>query len=171
MSETTLLYTLSTLAQTCAALAAFVGAVGLFRLQILREQRKEEDQTRRLYIYAEQQPDGRWKTPKGFGPFVGPAEWVEQEIQRLERLNPSHPVVPFQRRWEASARPIRASRIALLFFELWNVSLIAASLIGFNYINAWACARWTSYALWGVAVVTLCVTLYCVYVWTKRAEQ
>lgn len=48
MSETTLLYTLSTLAQTCAALAAFVGAVGLFRLQILREQRKEEDQTRRL---------------------------------------------------------------------------------------------------------------------------
>jgi hypothetical protein len=43
MSETTLLYTLSTLAQTCAALAAFVGAVGLFRLQILREQRKEED--------------------------------------------------------------------------------------------------------------------------------
>ena len=37
MTETTLLYALSTLAQTCAALAAFVGAVGLFRLQLVRE--------------------------------------------------------------------------------------------------------------------------------------
>src|SRR5207244_1941440 len=34
-ADTTLLYILSTLAQTCAALAAFVGAVGLFRLQVL----------------------------------------------------------------------------------------------------------------------------------------
>jgi len=43
--ETTLLYILTTLAQTCAALAAFVGAVGLFRLQTLRDQhaRAERD--------------------------------------------------------------------------------------------------------------------------------
>jgi hypothetical protein len=34
--KTILLYALSTLAQTCAALAAFVGAVGLYRLQSLR---------------------------------------------------------------------------------------------------------------------------------------
>jgi hypothetical protein len=47
---TTVLYALSTVAQTCAALAALVGAIGLFRLQILREQRKQEDQTRRLYV-------------------------------------------------------------------------------------------------------------------------
>ena len=33
--QTTILYALSTLAQTCAALAAFVGAVGLYRLQSL----------------------------------------------------------------------------------------------------------------------------------------
>ena len=39
MTEPTLLYVLSTLAQTCAALAAFVGAVGIFRLQTLRDQR------------------------------------------------------------------------------------------------------------------------------------
>ena len=32
-----MLYALSTLAQTCAALAAFVGAVGIFRLQVLRD--------------------------------------------------------------------------------------------------------------------------------------
>jgi hypothetical protein len=37
---TTVLYVLTTLAQSCGALAAFVGAVGVFRLQMLREQRK-----------------------------------------------------------------------------------------------------------------------------------
>ena len=36
------LYELSTLAQTCAALAAFVGAVGIFRLQALRDGRVGE---------------------------------------------------------------------------------------------------------------------------------
>jgi len=41
MSETTLLYLLSTLAQTCAALAAFVGAIGLYRLQSLRDRRRD----------------------------------------------------------------------------------------------------------------------------------
>jgi len=34
-AETIILYVLSTFAQTCAALAAFVGAVGLFRLETL----------------------------------------------------------------------------------------------------------------------------------------
>src|SRR5206468_8623509 len=43
MERDALLYALSTLAQTCAALAAFVGAVGLFRLQLLRDARNEAD--------------------------------------------------------------------------------------------------------------------------------
>ena len=38
MTETTILYALSTIAQTCAALSAFVGAVGIYRLQSLRDQ-------------------------------------------------------------------------------------------------------------------------------------
>jgi len=42
-TETTVLYTLSTLAQTCAALAAFVGAVGLFRLQSFRDQHRDAE--------------------------------------------------------------------------------------------------------------------------------
>ncbi len=167
MTETTLLYTLSTLAQTCAALAAFVGAVGLFRLQILREQRKEEDQTRRLYIYAQLGGGGQWSTPIGVGPIVGPPEQVAQAIQAL---NQDHPAVSAHRRWEASARPIRDSRIALLIFEVWNVGVIAVSLIGFNYINAWACAWWTFWALWGIALVTAVETVYCAYVWTRGVE-
>jgi len=172
VGETTLLYALSTIAQTCAALAAFVGAVGLFRLQILREQRKEKDQTRRLYIYAFRDPQsGGWKTPLGYGPSLDPAEVVEQEIERLERSDSDHPAGPAHRRWKASAPPIRKSCTALIFFEALNVGLIAASLIGFNHINALACARWTFWALWGVALATLGVTVYCVVVCTKGVEQ
>jgi hypothetical protein len=40
VNENAVLYALSTLAQTCAALAAFVGAIGLFLLQSLREQQR-----------------------------------------------------------------------------------------------------------------------------------
>src|SRR5229473_6771625 len=108
MTDTTVLYTLSTLAQTCAALAAFVGAVGVFRLQILREQRREVDQIRRLRIYTIQLQGGGWDgTPPGFGPYIGPAGEVEREIERLERLDPRHPAVEPHREWKAFERPIR----------------------------------------------------------------
>jgi hypothetical protein len=42
MERDAVLYGLSALAQTCAALAAFVGAVGIFRLQALRDGRVGE---------------------------------------------------------------------------------------------------------------------------------
>jgi hypothetical protein len=34
-AQTTILYALSTLAQTCAALAVFIGVVGIYKLQSL----------------------------------------------------------------------------------------------------------------------------------------
>jgi hypothetical protein len=39
MAKNTIVYALSTLAQTCAALATFIGAVGLYRLQSLQQTR------------------------------------------------------------------------------------------------------------------------------------
>lgn len=48
-AETTALYALSTLAQTCAALAAFVGAVGLYRLGQLAEQQKRAENELRVF--------------------------------------------------------------------------------------------------------------------------
>jgi len=41
MDKDTILYALSTLAQTCAALAAFIGAIGLYRLQSLKQRRSD----------------------------------------------------------------------------------------------------------------------------------
>jgi hypothetical protein len=46
-TTTTVLYALSTIAQTCAALAAFVGAVGLYRLGQLSEQRNSVEREAR----------------------------------------------------------------------------------------------------------------------------
>ena len=43
MGETTVLYALTTLAQSCAALAAFVGALGVFRIQMLRDQKRDAE--------------------------------------------------------------------------------------------------------------------------------
>src|SRR5262252_8280144 len=50
MDDQVVLYALSTLAQTCAALAAFVGAIGLFRLQSLRDGERDADQILRTAI-------------------------------------------------------------------------------------------------------------------------
>ena len=46
-----------------------------------------------------------------------------------------------------------------------------AALIGFNYLPAMTWARWTPWALWTVALVTVFVTLYCVVVWTRGVEE
>jgi hypothetical protein len=40
LTENAVLYALSTLAHTCAALAALVGAVGLYRIGLLVERRR-----------------------------------------------------------------------------------------------------------------------------------
>jgi len=52
MSENALLYALSTLAQTCAALLAFIGALALYRLQQLRNACEESIRTLRGLFVA-----------------------------------------------------------------------------------------------------------------------
>src|SRR5262245_35984944 len=49
MDSQAVLYALSTLAQTCAALVAFVGAVGIYRLGQLAEQQKRADAELRVF--------------------------------------------------------------------------------------------------------------------------
>lgn len=50
--QTTVLYVLTTLAQSCAALAALVGAVGVFRIQMLREPRHGAEHALRGQTHA-----------------------------------------------------------------------------------------------------------------------
>src|SRR5262245_52003438 len=64
MDATTVLYALSTMAQTCAALAALVGALGLFRLQSIRtRQQVVLGEIRQLLIGIEGSVEWALSTP------------------------------------------------------------------------------------------------------------
>ena len=162
---TTVLYTLTTLAQSCAALAAFVGAVGVFRMQVLRDQRRDAEH------------DLRMRTHQVIGQdmFVIPIEHVLQRLERERVQQPTHDLigaaVASKGRWQALVPLQDRTRRALLVLEAWNLGVIGVSLIGFNYVPILARAAWFSYALLVVATGTVLVPLWCVWVWTKRVEQ
>jgi len=52
-------------------------------------------------------------------------------------------------------------------FEAWNLLVIGAALVGFNYVPALAAGRCTFWAIWLAALGTVVVTASCVYAWTK----
>jgi hypothetical protein len=149
-AETTILYALSTLAQTCAALAAFVGAVGLYRLQSLRDRRR--DLLRDI--------EGN------LGHLPTTEEVLLDEARRQapdRRL-----LTPLLQEAEQMPHRLRQSRRSLVAFEGWNLLVIFAALVGFNHVTALAACRWTLWALWPVALGTVAVTGYCVFVWTRE---
>ena len=76
MDKTTVLYALSTLAQTCAAVAAFVGAIGLFRIQALREGRQSAERNCRSVM-------GRADL-NGADPQTIPFEDLRRHVARLK---------------------------------------------------------------------------------------
>lgn len=168
MSETTLLYTLSTLAQTCAALAAFVGAVGVFRLQLLRDQRKDVERGLRVTA-ALLGTIGHATTQV---PMVVILKAIEKGREKRGEDAPFVRAALRERaRWDAFVPRMQGSRWALIIFEVWNVAVIAAALVGFNYVPSWAGAPWAFYALWIVAVLTAGITVGCVIVWTQGVEE
>jgi hypothetical protein len=155
--ETTiLLYVLSTLAQTCAALAAFVGAVGLYRLQSLRDERARNESTlRALHEAATGSPEAaRRKTI--------------EEIVDLIRADVVGNMPRALAGWAAHPARHRSATRALLAFEMWNLLMIFAALVGFNHVATLAACPWTFRVLWPVAAGTVAVTVYCVLVWTRE---
>jgi len=149
----------SGVAQTCAALAAFVGAVGLYRLQILRDRRSEAEFELR-----------RW------------SDWLGRDIMRVtldeistaidNPANSDKPDLPRAKQarsdWAAFLPRVDKSRRALIVFEGWNLLVIGLSLVGFNHIPLLVSSP--SCTFWGLllaAVGTVAVTVYCVYAWTR----
>lgn len=163
---TILLYALSTLAQTCAALAAFVGAVGLYRLQSQNNEHTRNEQTIRGLLA---------------GPILGFAVvplLPLDEIIRVARANVvtgqssvSPGVVDRLRNalseWDGFANRHRRVTWALFIFEGWNLLVIGASLVGFNYIPMLVASPYTFWSLWLVALGTVAVTFYSVFAWTR----
>lgn len=167
MTEIVLLYALSTLAQTCAALAAFVGAVGVFRLQLLRDQRKEVERGLRLLTDA--------LGTVGRDVMLVPMWAIQRGIEEGRKKHGEsgqivQAVLREQGRWEGFVTHVRRSRRALIIFEAWNLIVIGAALAGFSMIEPLTGACWVPWLFAVASVGTVTVTLVCVVVWTQRAE-
>jgi len=169
VNENTVLYALSTVAQTCAALAAFVGAVGLFRLQSLRDGQQGAEAILRDAVATDITTTKAHSIPRA------------EVIQRAERIltnqvagvGPGVPETVGQAltAWMRFDEPIRQVSRALIIFETWNLAAILVSIGGFAHVHALTCAAWTSVALWLIALGTVIVSGGAVYVWLRRATE
>ena len=149
MDKTTILYALSTLAQTCAALAALIGAVGLYRLQSLRQTLDD------LYddIYVR---------------LARPTITHDEVLARARQQSADDPVIAdLRRRFDALTPVIRRSRRGLYIFELWQLAAILISLVGFLYLDDLEHWRYTSGGLLVLTLGSVITPGYCALAWFR----
>ena len=162
---TTFLYALSTLAQTCSALAAFVGAIGLYRLQHLHnEHAVSEDKLRGLYAAATLSKE------------TASRQTIE-EIVRLCQVALEQPssvsvvVLEGMQRvlaeWNTFGPRLSHATSMLMIFEAWNLIVIGCSLAGFNYVPSLAGSSIAFWGIWVAAVGTVLVTAFCLFVFAR----
>ncbi len=163
-AQTTVLYALSTLAQTCAALAAFVGAVGLYRLQSLRDDHARNESTlRALHEAATLSPEAARR--KTIDEIVGLIR-ANVTVQSSASADAVENMRRALAEWDAYPARRQCATKALFAFEAWNLLVIFFAVVGFNYVPALASNPATFWAIWVAAVGTVAVTAYCVFVWT-----
>lgn len=165
MDQTAVLYALSTLAQTCAALAAFVGAVGLFRLQAIRDQRRDAEREMRGPTFYMVGPEAA---------EILPLQNLHAEVVARAESNPAAHQLHAQayhrarERWEGFSSIYSRSRLVLFIFEGWNLLVIGVALVCFNFVGGLVIWKGTFWALWATALGTVGVTGWCVYAWTRE---
>lgn len=160
LDKNTILYALSTLAQTCAALLAFIGALGLYRLQSL------SGSTQEMY-----------RNLRGLLASVGKAEWKPDVLSLLpdrrvreiannavaspeglgqERIRDA--LVRELDRRKVLGGAIRRTQRLLLLFGGWNLLAIAVAILGFDFVSTLAGCRLVSLGLWASALGTALFT-------------
>jgi hypothetical protein len=149
MDPTAILYALSTMAQTCAALAALVGALGLYRLQAIRGRQAEvERQMRRTLVGVS-----------------GTAEWAQSLptnllidrdapafVRHVSDSGASARMQGFLDEWGRFDPDYRRTSKLLGLFIAWNIFAIGVSLIGFAFVHRLA---WSSISVFGLWVLTI----------------
>jgi hypothetical protein len=167
VNESAVLYALSTIAQTCAALAAFVGAVGIFRLQRLHDERGRLESSVRASMFEihGHNPAILAYTPSRI------IEWflkTEAETTPGQREGTVEAALPNIKALRDIPTKAAQSRGALITFEVSNLVVIGATLIGFNHVPALtASPPLTTALLWTIVFGTVLVTLSCVVIWTE----
>lgn len=160
MNEPAVLYALSTIAQTCAALAAFVGAMGIFRLQRLHDERAKLETAIREVRFELGGHDTSLRTHS----MTRVVEWFHARDKRDQTVEA---ILPSVEAWCAIPSRLGRSRCWLIIFETWNVAVIGATLVGFNHVTALTCGPLTTPLLWVITLGTAAITLVCVTVWTE----
>jgi hypothetical protein len=155
MDPQAVLYALSTLAQTCAALAAFVGAVGLFRLQTLRDQHRESE-----FEYR-----ARVRMSTGHETHAVPIARVFELDRSITDAEKRQYVDEGRSDWQDAAPHVRHTICALAVFEAWILFVILISIGGLAHVRAIACWSPASAALWLIAILTVVITGGALFVW------
>ena len=161
MSDQAVLYALSTLAQTCAALAAFVGAVGLFRLQILRDQQHDAEFEYRARVRAATGHETH-AVP------IGRVFELERAIPEVNVETREH-VAGGRNQWAGAEPHMRRTIYTLVGFETWILFVILISLGGLPHVPALACWPGSRLALWSIAIITVVVTGGALFAWARAA--
>lgn len=116
-----------------------MSAVGLFRLQILRERALA----------------GCGRTQWAAHSLLIPEKDVEQRERVADSL----------KRWRAVDPVVRRTILALVWFEAWILFVIVISLGGLGHVPALVWWRWSAVALWGVTIITAAVRGGALFVW------
>jgi hypothetical protein len=146
LSEQAILYALSTIAQTCAALAALVGALAIYQINSFRQ--------RHGFVEREIRALARSNS-------------AIAEVLRLARAMAAPGVGEYDLRtrmqaylaeWDGFDSHYRRSNRLLAIFVGWNLIAILVSLVGFAFVYRLV-HNWSSWViLWVVAVCTVIAT-------------
>ncbi len=153
MTESAILYALSTIAQTCAALAALVGALAIYQINSLRDRHGFVEREIRALILRRTSLANHL-----------PIETVllhardlvlDQKIDENE-IRPK--VDAALREWDDYDNHFRRSKRLLTVFVGWNLVAIFISLVGFAFVYS-LMNHWASWViLWVVAICTVAAT-------------
>jgi hypothetical protein len=150
MDKGTALYALTTLAQTCAALAAFVGAVGVFRIQSLEQGRQTVLENIRAHMGN--------PTMTHSGVLAGAIQRSANDPTFMELVQ----------RHTAFAPIIRKNVGWFILFEVWNLIAILVSLLGLVYVDAFARCPYSPTGLAILSIGAVVCTGSAVVVWLPR---
>ncbi len=166
-NETTiLLYALSMIAQTVAALAAFVGAVGLYRLQLLITSHERTEDTIKGIMAA------RISREKSIGEVIDEAcailaasATVPEKDQLLDKTQRDR-LAKSLTKWRGFISRYNRGQRWLIAFEIWNLAVILGSILAFNFVERIAGASASAWLIGIAMTITAAITVGCVYQWS-----
>jgi hypothetical protein len=156
VNEQAVLYALSTLAQTCAALAALVGALGIYVVQGLKERHAAAEREIRSLL-----PPNRVAKDWAFGIPTDEAIRVARDVAAHPKEAEKPLALQLEQalvEWDSFDRNQRRGKRLLGLFVSWNLLVILLSLGGFTFISKLTCRWWASAGLWVVAIGTAIAT-------------